>query len=179
MILLVISATLNIYFCETKPTSMYKIKVNNTFDFDVSEEHLQNLDAIETKANTYHILSEHQTVEAEVLSSDFDKKNYTVKVNNNVYTVDINDSLDQLIAELGFEIGATKQINEIKAPMPGLILEISITEGQEVKENDALLILEAMKMENVINSPRDGIIKSITVSQGDTVDKNNLLIEFE
>ncbi len=159
--------------------SMYKIKVNNSFDFEVSKEHLQNLDAIETKANTFHILSEHQTIEAEVLGSDFNKKNYTVKVNSNVYTVDINDELDQLISELGFEIGATKQVNEIKAPMPGLILEISVSEGQEVKEDDALLILEAMKMENVINSPRDGIIKSITVSQGDTVDKNNLLIEFE
>ena len=63
--------------------------------------------------------------------------------------------------------------------MPGLILEINIEEGQEVKENDPLLILEAMKMENVINSPRDGVIKSIAVSQGNTVEKNALLIEFE
>jgi biotin carboxyl carrier protein len=63
--------------------------------------------------------------------------------------------------------------------MPGLILEISISEGQEVKENDALLILEAMKMENVIKSPRDGIIKSIKVKQTEAVDINSLLIEFE
>ena len=63
--------------------------------------------------------------------------------------------------------------------MPGLILEINVTEAQEVKENDPLLILEAMKMENVINSPRDGVIKSIKVSQGNTVEKNALLIEFE
>jgi biotin carboxyl carrier protein len=70
-------------------------------------------------------------------------------------------------------------VNEIKAPMPGLILEINVAEGAEVKENDALLILEAMKMENVLNSPRDGVIKSISVAQGETVDKNALLIEFE
>ena len=63
--------------------------------------------------------------------------------------------------------------------MPGLILEINVKEGQEVKENDPLLILEAMKMENVINSPREGIIKSVEVKQGQTVDKNMLLIEFE
>ena len=60
-----------------------------------------------------------------------------------------------------------------------LILEINVLEGQDVKENEALLILEAMKMENVINSPRDGIIKSISVKQGETVDKNSLLITFE
>ncbi|MDX1317201.1 MAG: acetyl-CoA carboxylase biotin carboxyl carrier protein subunit, partial [Xanthomarina gelatinilytica] len=75
--------------------------------------------------------------------------------------------------------GASKKVNEIKAPMPGLILDIHVKEGQEVKEDDALLILEAMKMENVLTSPRDGIIKSISVSKNDTVDKNQLLIEFE
>ena len=80
---------------------------------------------------------------------------------------------------MGFEVGATKQINDIKAPMPGLILDISVTVGQEVKEDEPLLILEAMKMENVFTSPRDGIIKSISVSKGDAVDKNDLLIEFE
>jgi biotin carboxyl carrier protein len=54
-----------------------------------------------------------------------------------------------------------------------------VKEAQEVKEDDPILILEAMKMENVINSPRDGVIKSIKVNQGDTVEKNALLIEFE
>ena len=114
-----------------------------------------------------------------MLNSDFNKKRYSIKVNSNTYDVDINDDLDQLIADLGFEIGTTKQVNNIKAPMPGLILEINVSEGQEVKEDDALLILEAMKMENVITSPREGIIKSIKVKQAETVDKNSLLIEFE
>jgi biotin carboxyl carrier protein len=80
---------------------------------------------------------------------------------------------------MGFEVGAVKKVNDIKAPMPGLILEIKINIGQEVKENDVLLILEAMKMENVLTSPRDGVIKSISVKKGDAVDKNHLLIVFE
>ncbi|MCL4125700.1 UNVERIFIED_CONTAM: hypothetical protein GTU68_028898 [Idotea baltica] len=63
--------------------------------------------------------------------------------------------------------------------MPGLILDINVKVGQEVIEDDALLILEAMKMENVLTAPRDGMIKSITVSKGDAVDKNQLLITFE
>ena len=67
----------------------------------------------------------------------------------------------------------------VEAPMPGNIWKVLVKEGQEVKEDDALLILEAMKMENVLTSPRDGIIKSISVSKNDTVDKNQLLIEFE
>ena len=80
---------------------------------------------------------------------------------------------------MGFETGTTKKVNEIKAPMPGLILDINVEIGQEVKEDDPLLILEAMKMENALTSPRDGVIKSISVTKGDAVDKNQLLIEFE
>lgn len=63
--------------------------------------------------------------------------------------------------------------------MPGLILDILVEEGQEVNEEDQLVILEAMKMENVITSPRNGVIKKIGVSKGDAVDKKQMLIEFQ
>lgn len=158
---------------------MYKIKVNNSHSFDISKEELNKLDAIKTNTNHFHVLQNNSSTKASILNSDFNKKNYTIKVNNNTYEVDINDELDQLIEALGFEVGATKQVNDVKAPMPGLILEINVSEGQDVKEDDALLILEAMKMENVITSPREGTIKSIKIKQGETVDKNSLLIEFE
>ena len=158
---------------------MYKAKVNASYEFDVTEEAVDQLDAVETSTNKYHILQNNSSIKANIVSSDFNKKTYSVKVNNNTYDVVLNDALDQQIVALGFEIGASKKVNDIKAPMPGLILEINVTEAQEVKEDDPLLILEAMKMENVINSPRDGVIKSIKVSQGNTVEKNALLIEFE
>ena len=91
----------------------------------------------------------------------------------------ISGALDELIKSMGIERGRTKVVNAIKAPMPGLILEINVSVGQEVKENDPLLILEAMKMENCFLSPRDGIIKSIAVEKGNAVEKGQLLIEFE
>lgn len=158
---------------------MYKINVNANHSFDLSKEAMETLDAIETSTNHYHILEDNISTKASVLNSNFYQKNYTVKVNNNTYEVNINNDLDQQIEALGFEIGKSKKVNDIKAPMPGLILEINVKEGQEVKEDDALLILEAMKMENVITSPRDGIIKSVHVKQGGTVDKNALILEFE
>lgn len=158
---------------------MYKIKVNGSHTFDVTKETMESLDVAETATHKYHILQNNTSIKAEILNADFNKKLYSVKVNNNTYQVNIYDALDQQIEALGFEIGTSKQVDDIKAPMPGLILDITVTEAQEVKENDALLILEAMKMENVINSPRDGIIKSISVKKGETVDKNALLITFE
>nr|WP_256259801.1 acetyl-CoA carboxylase biotin carboxyl carrier protein subunit [Winogradskyella luteola] len=158
---------------------MYKIKVNASHQFDISKKDAEAVDCIKTSDNTFHILQDNKSVKTAILNSDFNNKLYTVKVNNNTYEVNINDALDQQIEALGFEIGASKKVNEIKAPMPGLILEINVEKGQDVKEDDALLILEAMKMENVINSPRDGVIKSLSVKQGETVEKNSLLIEFE
>ncbi len=158
---------------------MYKAKVNASYEFDINQEAVDQLDAVETSTYKYHILQNNSSIKANIVSSNFNKKTYSVKVNNNTYDVVINDTLDQQIAALGFEIGASKKVDDIKAPMPGLILEINVKEAQEVKEDDPILILEAMKMENVINSPRDGVIKSIKVNQGDTVEKNALLIEFE
>ena len=157
----------------------YKVKVNESLSFDINKDSILKLDAVPTEANHLHILHQNKPYKAEIVAADFNQKHYTVKVNNNTYTVAIANDLDQLIKDLGFEVWLTKQVNAIKAPMPGLILEISVVVGQTVKENDPLLILEAMKMENSFLSPRDGVIKSIAAIKGDAVDKGQLLIEFE
>ena len=157
----------------------FKLSVNNQHAFDLSESDLQNLDAVAVGNSQFHLLKDHQPYQAEIIESDFNQKKYTVKVNNVNYTVAISNALDQLISSMGFEVGAAKQVNAIKAPMPGLILEIHVEVGQTVKENDSLIILGAMKMENSFLSPRDGVIKSIAVVVGDAVEKGQLLIEFE
>ncbi|TDE07657.1 acetyl-CoA carboxylase biotin carboxyl carrier protein subunit [Flavobacterium sandaracinum] len=157
----------------------YKVNVNDTFHFDLEKESVSQLDAVSVETNKFHILHGNTPYQAEIIASDFLQKNYTVKVNNNTYTVVISNPLDSMIKDMGFETGLTKQVNFIKAPMPGLILEISVVVGQTVKENDNLIILGAMKMENSFLSPRDGVIKSIAVAMGDAVDKGQLLIEFE
>ncbi|RAR47308.1 acetyl-CoA carboxylase biotin carboxyl carrier protein subunit [Flavobacterium lacus] len=157
----------------------FRLSVNQSETFDKTEQDLSQLDAIITSTSEFHILHNHKPFSSKITESDFLKKTYTVEVNQNSYTIEIANELDILIREMGFEVGKTKQVNAIKAPMPGLILEINVSVGQEVKKNDNLLILEAMKMENSFSSPRDGIIKSIAVSKGDAVDKGQLLIEFE
>ena len=159
--------------------SNYKVTVNDAFHFGFEKANISELDAIRTGVNEFHILHQTTPYKAEIITSDFNRKSYTVKVNNTNYTVVISNPLAILIKEMGFEVGLTKQVNAIKAPMPGLILEINVAVGQTVKENDNLIILGAMKMENSFLSPRDGVIKSISVSTGDAVEKGQLLIEFE
>ncbi|MET3731320.1 acetyl-CoA carboxylase biotin carboxyl carrier protein subunit [Moheibacter stercoris] len=157
----------------------YKVTVKGQSTFDLTEEQIAAMDSIQLQENQAHILQDSQAYTTEILENNFLNKSYTVKVNNSEYEVEIATELDGLIKELGFEVGASKQVNAIKAPMPGLILSIHVEVGQEVQENDSLLILEAMKMENNFNSPRAGKIKSILVEKGQAVDKGQLLIEFE
>ena len=156
----------------------YKTTVNQEFEFDISQETLSELDAVKTTTG-YHILQDNTSYKTEIVSSDFTKKTYQVLVNNRTYEVAIADAVDILIKDMGFSVGASKQSNALMAPMPGLILDVQVTAGQEVKEGDTLLILSAMKMENSFVSHMDGTIKAVHVAKDDAVDKGQLLIEFE
>jgi biotin carboxyl carrier protein len=71
-------------------------------------------------------------------------------------------------------IGAT----QIKAPLPGNIMQIFVRTGDEVKKGDKLLIYEAMKMENSILAEKDGTIIAIKVQPGDSVLEGDVLIEL-
>ncbi|MCO5184683.1 MAG: biotin/lipoyl-binding protein [Anaerolineae bacterium] len=65
----------------------------------------------------------------------------------------------------------------VKAPIPGLIARVLVEKGQQVSADDALIVLEAMKMENEIRAPRSGVVTSIRVKPGDSVVRNTVLVE--
>ena len=67
----------------------------------------------------------------------------------------------------------------VKSPLPGVILDIKVKEGDEVKKGQTIIILEAMKMENSINADRDGKITSIKVSKGESVLEGTDLVIIE
>jgi propionyl-CoA carboxylase alpha subunit len=66
----------------------------------------------------------------------------------------------------------------VRCPMPGLVVSLAVSEGQEVKTGETLAVLEAMKMENVLRAERDGVIKKIRVKQGDSVAVDAVVMEF-
>jgi len=157
----------------------YKVKVNKSLEFDFDQDQINGLNAVEVEKSLFHILDNNKAVEAEIIHRDFDTKQYYIRINTNTYKVKIDNPLDQLINKLGFSAGSSKKLNDIKAPMPGIIIGIEVKKGDQIKEGDTLLILEAMKMENAIVSSKDATVKSILVKKGDTVEKNKLLIELE
>lgn len=159
--------------------STFKVSVNNSEPIDVKETNISLLDCINLPNHTYHVLENSKSYHVSFKSKDLNNKSYLAVINGKEYLVNIQDELDQLIKSLGFQIGSSKHVNQIKAPMPGLILDIAVASGDEVKEGDLLLILEAMKMENSIVSPANGKVKNVSVEKGNTVNKNQLLIEFE
>ncbi|MBP6172626.1 MAG: biotin/lipoyl-binding protein [Saprospiraceae bacterium] len=84
-----------------------------------------------------------------------------------------------LIDSIGLRLSEKKIDDILKAPMPGLVINVSVTPNQIVKKGDNLITLEAMKMENVLKAHHDGVIKSVNVLKGEKVEKGQILIEFE
>jgi biotin carboxyl carrier protein len=160
-------------------SKQFQTKVNEQYAFEFSEEDVLKQDVHQVSEDKFHLILDHKSQNVEVVKRDLRKKVYHIKINSNVYEVKISNTLDLLIKDMGLSLGTAKKENEVKAPMPGLILEINVEEGQAVKEGDALLVLEAMKMENTITATYDATIKSISVSKGQSVAKNELLIELE
>ena len=155
---------------------MYKAIVGDK-TFELSAE-LINWDLVEVAPNYFHILYKNKSYRAEIVKADAATKTFVIKVNGNVQTVVLKDKFDLLLEKMGLTAASTSKINNIKAPMPGLIIDLKIKVGDTVNAGDALLILEAMKMENVLKSPAAGLIKTIKVKKGDSVEKGQILIEF-
>lgn len=156
----------------------FKAIVNDNFEFSLNSKDLENLDIISDNENS-NIIFNNKSVEVETLEVDFNQKIYTLSINGNRYQVKIENQLDALISKMGLSLGNASVEDEIHAPMPGLILEVNVSEGDTIKKGDFLCVLEAMKMENTLTAPRDAIIKSVNISKGETVDKGKLLIELE
>lgn len=124
-------------------------------------------------------LHKENKVEASLLNSDFGSRTYSIRLRGNIYTVKLQNELDQQIEEMGLSLGSKATASMVEAPMPGLVLNVLVKVGDSVEEGDGLLVLEAMKMENKLVAPRSGIIKLIHVTANQTVEKGILLIEFE
>lgn len=137
-----------------------------------------NLDLSKSAPGVYHILKDNKTFNIEVLDVIHSEKKFVLLVNGNRYEVELKDEFDLLLHSMGIGGANEKQTKEIKAPMPGLVLDIIAKEGGSVVKGDPVIILEAMKMENVLKSPVDGVVKSISISKGNAVEKNQVLIQF-
>jgi biotin carboxyl carrier protein len=164
---------------------MLRITLNQQeFLFDKKAEtvmlngHVINADVVKIDKNKFHVIINHSSYNIELLAKDENAKNQIILVNGQKQNVEIKDKYDDLLKQLGMDKLMGNKANLLKAPMPGLVLKVLVTEGQSVKKGDGLLILEAMKMENIIKATSDGMVKKIHIEEKNIVDKNQKMIEF-
>jgi biotin carboxyl carrier protein len=131
------------------------------------------------KGSEYRIQSGPKHLQVFLIESKSSLKTSSWWINGEKYIVNSETDLDQLLKKLGMNSGNEKKINELYAPMPGLILSVKFSNGDKVKKGDTILILEAMKMENLIKSQITGVIKKIYVKEGESIEKNSLLVSFD
>ena len=135
-------------------------------------------DLLKIDAYQFHLLFDRTSYSIEVLKINPEEKQLSLRINSKRVSVQLKDKYDELLHSLGLDEINHKKANDIKAPMPGMVLNVLVKDGDVVKKGDAVLVLEAMKMENILKSPTDGIIKRVAIQKGTAVEKNQLLIQF-
>ncbi|RYC70325.1 acetyl-CoA carboxylase biotin carboxyl carrier protein subunit [Spirosoma sordidisoli] len=135
-------------------------------------------DLVRLTDRTLHILYQDRSYNAEVLELNAAAKTVVLKINGRIHTIQLKDRFDLLLEKMGMSSAVAAKIGDLKAPMPGLIVGITVAVGATVQKGDTVLILEAMKMENTIKAPAEATVKAIRVQKGDRVEKGQVLIEF-
>jgi len=159
------------------------INANNEYNIEPTGENLVvngkevKPDLVKISDTRYHLILDHKSYRINILEQKSDK-DISVEVNGNEYDLNIKDRFDLLLHDLGMDAALVAKADFIKAPMPGLVINILVSEGEEVAKDAPLIILEAMKMENVLKAPAPGIVDKIKVNARDAVEKNQVLITF-
>ena len=102
--------------------------------------------------------------------------NWQVLLRGRLYPITVEDEREKrLRAAAGGGVAETGEFH-LRAPMPGLVVAVPVTEGQAIKKGQVILILESMKMQNEIKAPRDGVIGRIRVKAGESVEQKQTLL---
>ena len=128
-----------------------------------------------------------QMQDTTMYSMIIDSKSHDVRMNegDGVYLVQLSGDIFEVVVEdertrrlTGLKSGPAAATGEvvIKAPMPGVVIDVLVTKGQEVNKGDILIILESMKMQNEFKAPRAGQVHAIRVVPGDKVDQNAAMV---
>jgi biotin carboxyl carrier protein len=125
--------------------------------------------------DSYQVILNNQTFIASVSKSE---NRLEIKIGHHTHLVDTCNESQSALEKIGITQKKVIKNEVIKAPMPGLIIDIFVREGAKVKTGQAILVLKAMKMENIIKSPQDGVIKALLVNKDQKIDKDTPMFHF-
>ena len=121
----------------------------------------------------YTLLVDGQSYDAHVYS---DEDIWQVLFHGSMYSALVEDEREKrLRAALGGGVAEHEEYH-LKAPMPGLVVAVPVSEGQAIQKGEVLLILESMKMQNELKSPRAGNVSRVRVKPGDRVEQKETML---
>jgi biotin carboxyl carrier protein len=154
--------------------------VSNTWSFDGKEVIGSQGSVLKWDDHQFFTLTyKRQKFFGELLEDNSEDNSLKIKINQRVFEVKKKGELDDLISALGLDIPKVRKLKELQAPMPGRIVQVSVTVGQNLNIGDEILSLEAMKMENILKAEGVGTVKAIFAEANQVVEKGFVLIEFE
>jgi biotin carboxyl carrier protein len=162
---------------------MIRVKVNNKHTYSVDQQSdkylingaLKSWHIHKRDDHNYQIIFNNRSFLANVTREDGLLK---IQINQKTYLLEIQDEQELMLEKLGIETKSARRTDEIKAPMPGLIVEVLVDKGDVVKAGQPLLILKAMKMENIIKSAHDGVVNDIFVKKDQIIEKDAVMLQF-
>lgn len=113
-----------------------------------------------------------------LLARDGARGCWEIEMGGRTFSVEVLDERQAKVRALSAIAGGKTPIAPLKAPMPGLVVQVPVEEGQVVEAGDTLLIVEAMKMENELSAPAAATVSRLRAAPGDAVEKGQLLVEF-
>lgn len=153
---------------------------NKKFEIDIDKEgavtvngEKREIDLLPLSPSLYNLLMQNKSQDLVVDERDGE---YQVMLGGRLYTGEVLDERAQLLAATSTGAGASSGEISIKSPMPGLVVAIPVSEGQEVKGGQTVIILESMKMQNELKSPRDGVVARVNAQAGQSVEQGKLLV---
>ncbi len=147
------------------------------------EEKVKNDILVSLGKREYHVSVEFLSSDEILLNIDGKIHNVIINSNSSSHSVYVNGRFFKIEKKSASQIlgkkGAKPKKRNVKTSMPGRIVKVFVEEGEEVKEGQVVLVLEAMKMQNEIKSPQPGIITKINPAAGDSVEAGSLLFSIE
>ena len=150
----------------------FEIEIDNDGAILVNGE-LREVDFLNLGGSLYSIITENKSLEAVI---DDDEGKIAVMMRGQLFETQVLDERAMLLVQRRGGINVSS--GDVNAPMPGLIVMITVELGQKVTQGDTVAILESMKMQNELKSPIAGVVRSIQAEAGQAVDKGDILVEI-
>ena len=136
-----------------------------TYDFQILRQHL-----------SYSLLVDGMSFETNIYQ---DNGFWEVLMRGKQFSIRVEDERERLLRTASGQGSFEKGKFILQSPMPGMVIDIPVKEGQEVEEGAVLVILESMKMQNELIAPRAGIITRIETNLHDNVERKQVLLVLE